>query len=114
MLFPNPTDEDQELISIIGRKEGVQEAKVELEKLISTLENKEERTINIDPKYHRHFVIRRGEVLRDLAENFGGVAVSFPRNNIESDVVIVKGPRGCVDGAIKRLLQIVDELVSDK
>ena len=68
--------------------------------------------MNIDPKYHRHFVVRRGEVLREIADNFGGVAVSFPRNNTDSDVVTVKGARGCVDGAVKRLLEIVEDLVS--
>ena len=37
VVFPTMKDADQELISIIGKKEGVQEAKAELEALISTL-----------------------------------------------------------------------------
>jgi len=42
----------------------------------------------VDPKYHRHFVIKRGEVLRQIGEEFGGVVVSFPRSGVDSDQVI--------------------------
>lgn len=42
----------------------------------------------MDPKYHRHFVIKRGEVLRQIGEEFGGVVVSFPRSGVDSDQVI--------------------------
>ena len=41
----------------------------------------------VDPKYHRHFVARRGEVLRNIGDEFGGVVVSFPRSGVVSDKV---------------------------
>jgi len=46
-----------------------------------------EETMTVDPKFHRHFVARRGEVLRQIGDEFGGVIVSFPRSGVTSDKV---------------------------
>ena len=54
---------------------------------------------------------RRGEVLRQIADDFGGVTVSFPRSGVKSDKVIIKGGKDCVEGAKKRILEIVADLV---
>lgn len=43
--------------------------------------------MTVDPKHHKHFVARRGEVLRQIGEEFGGVIVSFPRSGVDSDKV---------------------------
>jgi len=75
-------------------------------------ENKEEREIHIDPRHHGHFVARRGELLSQISEEFGGVTVSFPRAASKSDRVVVKGPKDCVDGAVSRISEIVSDLVS--
>lgn len=45
----------------------------------------------VDPKYHRHFVARRGELLHEISDQYGGVTVSFPRSGIDSNRVILKG-----------------------
>lgn len=66
----------------------------------------------VDPKYHRYFVARRGQVLRDLADEYGGVMVSFPRTGTQSEKVTLKGAKDCVEAAKKRMLEIVDDLVS--
>ena len=66
----------------------------------------------MDPKFHRHFVARRGDVLRTIGEEYGGVTVSFPRSGVKSDRVTLKGAKDCVDGAKKRILEIVHDLVS--
>lgn len=71
-----------------------------------------EEELVVEPKYHRHFVARRGEVLRHIAEDFGGVTVSFPRNGSSSSKVVIKGASDCVTGAKKRILEIVDDLVT--
>lgn len=47
--------------------------------------------MHVDPKYHRHFVARRGELLHGISEQYGGVTVSFPRSGIDSDRVVLKG-----------------------
>ena len=70
-----------------------------------------EGEINVDPKYHRHFVARRGEVLRHIFDEYGGVQVSFPRSGVKSSKVILKGASDCVDGAKARILEIVADLV---
>lgn len=65
----------------------------------------------VDPKHHRHFVIRRGQVLREIAEEYGGVIVSFPRSGVQSDRVTLKGAKECVEAAKKRILDIIEDLV---
>lgn len=70
-----------------------------------------EGEVNVDPKYHKHFVARRGEVLRQIGDDFGGVTVSFPRSGVKSDKVVIKGAKDCVEGAKKRILEIVQDLV---
>jgi len=110
IIFPGNSDQDQELITVIGKKNEVEEARVELERLIKDLDNITEGEINIDTKYHRHFVARRGEVLRQIADDYGGVTVSFPRSGVKSDKVTLKGAKDCVEGAKKRILEIVADL----
>lgn len=71
-----------------------------------------EGEVHVDPKHHKYFVAKRGEKLREIADDFGGVVVSFPRNGVNSDRVVLKGAKDCIDGAKKRILEIVDELDS--
>uniref|UniRef100_A0AAR2L0I3 K Homology domain-containing protein n=1 Tax=Pygocentrus nattereri TaxID=42514 RepID=A0AAR2L0I3_PYGNA len=66
----------------------------------------------VDPRHHRHFVCRRGQVLRELAEEYGGVAVSFPRTGTHSDCITLKGARECVDAAKRRIQEIIQDLES--
>lgn len=65
----------------------------------------------MDPKHHRYFVARRGEVLRNIAEEYGGVTVSFPRSGVKSDKVVIKGSKDCVEAAKKKISDIVADLV---
>jgi hypothetical protein len=55
-------------------------------------------------------VARRGEVLRKIGNEFGGVVVSLPRAGVTSDRVNLKGARNCVDAAKARILDIVQDL----
>lgn len=70
-----------------------------------------EDTMSVDPKHHRYFVARRGQVLRDLADEYGGVMVSFPRTGSQSEKVTLKGAKECVEAAKKRMQEIVEDLV---
>lgn len=67
----------------------------------------------VDVRHHRHFVCRRGQVLRELAEEYGGVAVSFPRTGVNSQRVTLKGAKDCVEAAKKRIQEIIEDLVRD-
>nr|XP_057928787.1 high density lipoprotein binding protein a isoform X1 [Doryrhamphus excisus]XP_057928788.1 high density lipoprotein binding protein a isoform X1 [Doryrhamphus excisus]XP_057928789.1 high density lipoprotein binding protein a isoform X1 [Doryrhamphus excisus] len=110
IIFPTAEDKDQELITVIGTEEAVRDAQKELEELIKSLDNVIEDTMSVDPKHHRHFVARRGQVLRDLADEYGGVMVSFPRTGTQSDKVTLKGAKECVEAAKKRMQEIVEDL----
>ena len=50
-------------------------------------DNVVEETMTVDAKHHRYFVAKRGEILRNIGEEFGGVVVSFPRPGVTSDKV---------------------------
>jgi len=110
IIFPGADDTDRESITIIGTKEAVAKAKEDLEARIKELDNIIEDTMTVDPKHHKHFVARRGDVLRKIGDEFGGVVVSFPRAGVTSDRVNLKGARNCVDAAKARILDIVQDL----
>ncbi|XP_029472979.1 vigilin [Rhinatrema bivittatum] len=110
IIFPTSEDKDQELITIIGTEAAVKDAQKELEALIKNLDNVVEDSMIVDPKHHRHFVIRRGLVLLSIAEEYGGVMVSFPRTGTQSDKVILKGAKDCVEAAKKRIQEIIEDL----
>lgn len=112
IIFPAEEDIDQHTITIIGRKEAVEKAKAELEKRVINLENIVEMETTVPSKHHRHFIAHRAEVLGQLAEEYGGVMMSFPRIGMNSEKVTVKGAKECVEGAIKRIGEIVAELES--
>lgn len=46
----------------------------------------------------------------EIVDDFGGVVVSFFRNGVNFDCVVLKGVKDCIDGVKKRILEIVDEL----
>lgn len=73
-----------------------------------------EDSMEVDIRHHRHFVCRRGQVLRELAEEYGGVAVSFPRTGVNSQRVTLKGAKECVEAAKKRIQEIIEDLVREK
>uniref|UniRef100_A0A8C9VF01 Vigilin n=1 Tax=Scleropages formosus TaxID=113540 RepID=A0A8C9VF01_SCLFO len=110
IIFPTADDKDQELITVVGTEEAVREAQKELETLIKSLDNVVEDGMTVDPKHHRYFVARRGQVLRDIADEYGGVMVSFPRTGSQSDKVTLKGAKDCVEAAKKRMLEIIEDL----
>lgn len=70
--------------------------------------------MSVDPKHHRFFVARRGQVLREIAEEYGGVMVSFPRTGSQSDKVSLKGAKDCVEAAKRRMQEIIEDLVNLK
>merc|ERR1711884_338663 len=111
IIFPGSGDADRESITIIGNKEAVAKAKADLEARILELDNIVEDSMTVDPKHHRYFVARRGEVLRKIGDDFGGVVVSFPRNGVASDKVTLKGAKNCIEGAMARIEEIVQDLI---
>lgn len=66
----------------------------------------------VDQKHHKHFVARRCEVLKQLEDEFPGVAISFPRNGVSSDRVTVKGPPQHIETVKQKITDIIKDLVS--
>ncbi|PWA28929.1 hypothetical protein CCH79_00012951 [Gambusia affinis] len=114
IIFPSPDDTEQELITIVGKEEAVRQAQKELEILVKNLDDVVEDSMEVDVRHHRHFVCRRGQVLRELAEEYGGVAVSFPRTGSSSQRVTLKGAKDCVEAAKKRIQEIIEDLVGHR
>ena len=113
VVFPELDDDDKETITIIGDKDAVMVAEKRLLESIRALENVIEEEVYVDSKWHKHFLQRRGELLNVLSKEYGGVVVSFPKGKDSQHKVRVKGPCECVAGAIKRLLEMVDELKNE-
>lgn len=113
IIFPTNDDKDKEVITIIGKKENVETAKAQLEAIIKEVNNNTESEMDVEPKYHKHFVAKRGEVINRISEECGGVTISFPRST-ETDAtrVTLKGPKEGIEAAKQRILEIVGDLES--
>lgn len=112
IVFPSNTDEDREAITIIGKKETVDDAKRQLEAMIKDIDNIIEDEMKVEPRHHKHFVARRGEVLHRISDECGGVMISFPRSGVDSDRVVLKGSKECIEAAKQRISEIITDLES--
>lgn len=111
IIFPTNDDKDKEVITIIGKKEAVETAKAQLETIIKEVNNNTEGEMDVDPKYHKHFVAKRGEVINKISEECGGVTISFPRSTEpDSTRVTLKGPKEGIEAAKQRIVEIVGDL----
>uniref|UniRef100_A0A7N6AM59 Vigilin n=1 Tax=Anabas testudineus TaxID=64144 RepID=A0A7N6AM59_ANATE len=108
-----PTENsNSEMIIITGKKTNCEAARERILAIQRELDDVVEDSMVVDFRHHRHFVCRRGQVLRELAEEYGGVTVSFPRTGANSQRVTLKGAKDCVDAAKKRIQEIIEDLVS--
>jgi hypothetical protein len=80
--------------------------------LCHSQDNIVESDMSVEPRHHRHFVARRGEVLHRISDECGGVMISFPRPGVPSDRVVLKGAKECIEMAKQRIQEIVTDLVS--
>lgn len=65
----------------------------------------------MDPKFHRHFVARRGEVINRIIDDCNGVSITFPKL-ASNDVVFIKGDKTNVEEAKRKIEEIVKDLVN--
>ena len=66
------------LIRLEGSKEGVSEAKRQLNEMITKMQNETERDINIDTRFHRSIIGTKGDKIREIRDKFNQVQISFP------------------------------------
>lgn len=68
--------------------------------------------MSVELRHHKHFVARRGEVLHKISDECGGVMISFPRSGIDSNRVVLKGSKECIEAAKQRINEIIQDLES--
>nr|XP_034340623.1 vigilin-like [Arvicanthis niloticus]XP_034340624.1 vigilin-like [Arvicanthis niloticus] len=112
VLFPNPTNKDQESITITGTEESVKEVQRQLEDLVKDLENEVDDSILISRRFHHYFVMRRGQLLKEMAEEYGGVSITFSYAGRQNTKVTIKGAKPCVEAAKKHIKEIFEPLGS--
>ena len=79
IAVPAPNDAKQDIITIIGTRTGVDQAKSMLEKMVKELALIEEKDVTVPEKYHKDFTQRRAELINKISGDCGGVQISFPR-----------------------------------
>jgi hypothetical protein len=67
--------------------------------------------LEVDPKHHRHFIVRGAEVLKDIQTQCGNCQISFPKQETGESIVTLKGHKDHVEAAKKQIMDIVAELV---
>jgi transcription antitermination factor NusA-like protein len=112
IIFPTDKDDDRDTIIVIGKKDGVLKAKTELEAMIKDLDKIVEDSVEVPNKHHAHFVTRRGAVLKQIQDEFGGVNISFPGRDTQNNKVVIKGAKECVAGAKAKIQEEVKRLES--
>lgn len=66
----------------------------------------------MDPKYHRHFVARRGEIINRIIDECHGVSITFPKVATNDSIVIIKGDKSNAEEAKRKIEDMVKDLVS--
>ena len=51
------------------------------------------------------------QLIHEISEENGRVIISFPRSGANSDKVVLKGARQCIDGARARIKEVTEDLV---
>lgn len=109
--FPKQETGDK-IVSIRGPKSGVEAAKKRILQVVADLESQMQIQVEVDPKHHRHFIIKGAEVLREIQTQSGNCQISFPKQDTNESMVTIKGRKDNVEMAKKRILDIVVELES--
>lgn len=113
IIFPTFKNKDQESVTIIGTEEAVKEVQKEVEVLLKDLENVVEDSILINPKFHNYFIMQRGQLLREIIKEYGGVFITFSYAGKQSTKVTIKGAKACVEAAKKHIQEIFEPLRSE-
>merc|ERR1719273_17005 len=100
-------------IRIEGNKEGVQKAKVELESLVSKMQNEREKDLIIEARFHRQLIGPKGENIQKIREEFDAVQISFPDLGSKSDIVKLRGPHDDVEKCGKQLTKLYKDLLEN-
>lgn len=113
IAVPGANDDKQDLITILGTKDGVEKARGMLEKRIKELESIETSSVDVPQKLHKNFTARRAELIHKISDDCGGVQISFPKKKEEGEevdtMVSIKGPGNCVKAAIAQIREAIED-----
>merc|ERR1712018_851828 len=100
-------------IRIEGNKDGVKQAKEELETLVSKMQNEREKDLIIEARFHRQLIGPKGENIQKIREEFEAVQISFPDLGSKSDIVKLRGPRDDVEKCGRQLTKMYKDLLEN-
>lgn len=101
--------EKNDVITITGRKENVEDARVKIRKIQDELETIVTEEITIEPKFYNSLIGTQGRLIHSIMEDCGGVIIKFPSVESKSDRVTIRGPKEDVDRAKEQLLELANE-----
>merc|ERR1712007_400062 len=97
---------DSHTITCEGDKVVVGKIITAIKKIVADLESITEQTVEVPKKQHRMIIGSGGSVRRGIEEEFK-VRVLVPRQDVESDAVVVKGKAEDVAKAIAKIESLV-------
>lgn len=110
IVFPTEPSHGSQIV-LAGKKEEVEAVKKIYLQQIAELNETIEIQLRVDPKHHRHFIIRGAEVLKEIQSHNGNCIISFPRQESNDSTVTIKGSKSCVESAKARIEEIVSDIV---
>merc|ERR1719211_737972 len=100
-------------IRIEGNKDGVKQAKEELETLVSKMQNEREKDLIIEARFHRQLIGPKGENIQKIRDDFAAVQISFPDLGSKSDIVKLRGPKDDVEKCSRTLNKMYKDLLEN-
>lgn len=111
------SEDEKKIITLIGNNKDVSEAKTELKKIISGLEDEVKEVLVMPVVYRRNFFKRQAQLLIDLEEDYD-INISLSKSSEEPCEVTLDGPRIFVDPCYQEIKDLVqaweDEVTVEK
>jgi len=99
------------IIRVEGNKQGVEEAKAELEEMVNKMKNEKEKDLIVENRFHRQLIGPKGENIQKIRDDYSSVQISFPDLGVKSDIVKLRGPKEDVDQCSKTLTKLYKDLL---
>ncbi|CAJ0957494.1 unnamed protein product, partial [Mesorhabditis belari] len=96
-------------ILVTGKKENVEKAVKQLEKIQNELASIVTLEVNIPVKIQQRLLGAGRRLIADIEEECGGVHVKFPAEKSDSEKVVVRGPQGDAEKAIALLQKMAQD-----
>ncbi|ODV91091.1 hypothetical protein CANCADRAFT_116405 [Tortispora caseinolytica NRRL Y-17796] len=112
----------QQSVLVTGRKEGIKIVKDKIDELIALHGDSVTQSITVPKKYHRNLRGHNGSKLREIIAGAGGDSkldgeetriIRVPPSSSDSEEVIISGKSSLVDGIIKAIETMVEDLKSE-